>query len=167
MCAFQSIVAMLISHAQCLCMLQCDWFVDVTWVDSTGKVHTSTKGSEEAFALCGGLGLLGTITEFTLQLTPTSKTRFFTWYLKDDTNLADDVEKVLKVRIGVIWMSTSTLLSEMVVWLCCLQGWCCLSASTLQSSDCQDQQWTFVCLSEAARQQHCSCSCNAGGCCGA
>jgi FAD/FMN-containing dehydrogenase len=67
-------------------------------VDAQGEVHTSAKGSKEAHALCGGLGLLGTLTEFTLQLTETSKTHFFTWYLKDDANLADDIETLLKVR---------------------------------------------------------------------
>ncbi|WIA11663.1 hypothetical protein OEZ85_011764 [Tetradesmus obliquus] len=83
----------------------CDWFVDVTWVDARGEVHTSAKGSEEAHALCGGLGLLGTLTEFTLQLTETSKTHFFTAYLKDDDNLADDIEKLLKItpHIVVMW----------------------------------------------------------------
>jgi FAD/FMN-containing dehydrogenase len=79
------------------CALQCDWFVDVKWVDAQGEVHNSAKGSEEAFALCGGLGLLGTITELTLQLTQHSNTHFSTWYLKPDDNLADDVEAMLKV----------------------------------------------------------------------
>lgn len=76
---------------------QCDWFVDVTWVDARGEVHVSPKGSEEAIALCGGLGLFGTITELTLQLTEYTNTHFFTWYLKDDTNIAEDVEKMLQV----------------------------------------------------------------------
>lgn len=82
-----------------LCCLQCDWFVDVTWVDARGEVHTSAKGSKDAIALCGGLGLFGTITELTLQLTETTNTHFSTWYLKDDTNLAEDVEKMLKVGL--------------------------------------------------------------------
>jgi len=70
----------------------------VTWVDARGDVHVSSKGSEEAIALCGGLGLFGTITELTLQLTEHTNTHFFTWYLKDDTNIAEDVEKMLAVR---------------------------------------------------------------------
>lgn len=77
--------------------MQCDWFVDVTWVDARGDIHVSKKGSEEAVALCGGLGLMGTITEITLQMNEWTNSRFFTWYLKDDTNLAEDVEKMLKV----------------------------------------------------------------------
>jgi FAD/FMN-containing dehydrogenase len=80
-----------------LFLLQCDWFVDVTWVDASGTVRTSAKGSEEARALCGGLGLLGTITEFTLQMTETTNTWFSTWYLKDDTNMAEDIDKMLQV----------------------------------------------------------------------
>jgi FAD/FMN-containing dehydrogenase len=86
--------------------VQCDWFVDVTWVDAQGEVHTSPKGSEEAFALCGGLGLLGTITELTLQMTPTTNTHFSTWYLKPDDNLADDVEAMLKVGDGAALVDT-------------------------------------------------------------
>jgi len=77
---------------------QCDWFIDVTWVCANGTVHVSKRGSPEAEALCGGLGLLGVISEFNLQLTPTSNTRFSTWYLRDDANLAADVEEMLKVR---------------------------------------------------------------------
>lgn len=49
--------------------------------------------------MCGGLGLFGTITELTLQLTEHTNTHFSTWYLKDDTNLADDVEKMLQVSL--------------------------------------------------------------------
>jgi len=59
--------------------VQCDWFVDVTWVDAAGTIHTSVRGSAEAEALCGGLGLLGTLTEFTLQMTETTNTWFSTW----------------------------------------------------------------------------------------
>jgi len=80
-----------------LLSVQCDWFIDVTWVTANGTVKVSKKGSEEAVALCGGIGLLGAITEFNLQLTPTSNTKFSTWYLRDDTNLAADVAEMLKV----------------------------------------------------------------------
>ena len=73
----------------------------MTWVDARGEVHVSSKGSEEAIALCGGLGLFGTITELTLQLTESSNTHFFTWYLKDDTNIAEDVEKMLQVGADI------------------------------------------------------------------
>jgi len=51
----------------------------VTWVDAAGTIRTSAKGSAEAEALCGGLGLLGTLTEFTLQMTETTNTWFSTW----------------------------------------------------------------------------------------
>ncbi len=51
----------------------------MTWVDATGKVHKSYKGSPEATALCGGLGLFGAITEFTLQMVPYSTTQLSTW----------------------------------------------------------------------------------------
>jgi hypothetical protein len=86
-----------ITFAMLLLSVQCDWFIDVTWVTANGTVKVSKKGSEEAVALCGGIGLLGAITEFNLQLTPTSNTKFSTWYLRDDTNLAADVAEMLKV----------------------------------------------------------------------
>lgn len=77
--------------------MQCDWFVDVTWVDANGDIHTAAKGSQEAQALCGGIGLLGVLAEFRLQMTPTANSWFKTWYLKDDTNLAADIEAMLAV----------------------------------------------------------------------
>lgn len=78
---------------------QCDWIVDLTWVDATGAVHVSKKGSLEANAHCGGLGLLGSITEFTLQMTPLSTTLLSTWYLHEDTDLAADIDKMLAVGL--------------------------------------------------------------------
>lgn len=83
----------------------CDWVKDVTWVDSSGAIHTSAKGSPEAKGLCGGLGLLGSITEFTLEMTPTSNTRLSTWYLKEDTDIAGDIAKMLKItpHLVVMW----------------------------------------------------------------
>jgi FAD/FMN-containing dehydrogenase len=90
--------------------------VDVTWVDAKGEVHVSSKGSEEAAAMCGGLGLLGTITEFTLQLTEHSNTHFFTWYLKDDTNIAEDVERMLKVGLGLVGWVVAAAVGRVRAW---------------------------------------------------
>eukprot|EP00878_Enallax_costatus_P040751 GHUV01047115.1.p1 GENE.GHUV01047115.1~~GHUV01047115.1.p1 ORF type:complete len:139 (-),score=18.22 GHUV01047115.1:740-1156(-) len=84
------------------CHVQCDWFVEVTWVDANGDIHTSVKGTEDAKALCGGIGLLGVIAEITLQMKPTTNSWFKTWYLKDDAHLAEDIEAMLKV--GVVYM---------------------------------------------------------------
>jgi hypothetical protein len=42
---------------------------------------------------------MGTITEITLQMNDWTNSHFSTWYLRDDTNLADDVEKMLKVGV--------------------------------------------------------------------
>eukprot|EP00878_Enallax_costatus_P025086 GHUV01026807.1.p1 GENE.GHUV01026807.1~~GHUV01026807.1.p1 ORF type:complete len:612 (+),score=124.44 GHUV01026807.1:250-2085(+) len=75
----------------------CDWFVEVTWVDANGDIHTSVKGTEDAKALCGGIGLLGVIAEITLQMKPTTNSWFKTWYLKDDAHLAEDIEAMLKI----------------------------------------------------------------------
>lgn len=52
---------------------------DVTWVDAEGTIHVSEKGSPEATALCGSIGLLGAITELTLEMVPYSTTKLSTW----------------------------------------------------------------------------------------
>ncbi|KAI8472152.1 MAG: hypothetical protein J3K34DRAFT_415296 [Monoraphidium minutum] len=82
----------------------CDWVKDFTWIDATGKVHVSAKGSPEFNAQCGGIGLLGSITEFNLEMTPTSNTLLSTWYLKPDTNLAEDIEKMLNITPHLVLM---------------------------------------------------------------
>jgi hypothetical protein len=74
--------------------------VSVTWVDASGAIHVSKKGSEEVRGLCGGIGLFGVITEIKMQMTKQSNTHVSTWYVKDDDNIADDVEKMLKVGGG-------------------------------------------------------------------
>lgn len=76
---------------------QCDWLVDVTWVDANGTVHTSAQGSDEMRGLCGDIGVFGVIAELTLQMTPTSNTYFNSWHLKDNANLAADIDKMLAV----------------------------------------------------------------------
>lgn len=70
----------------------------MTWVDAAGTIYTSPKGSPEARALCGGIGLLGIVARFALQLTPASNTRVTTLKLQDDDNIAADVERLLNVR---------------------------------------------------------------------
>jgi len=59
--------------------MMCDWVLEVTWVDAAGEIHRSAKGSPEAIALCGGLGLFGAITEFKIQMVPYSITQLSTW----------------------------------------------------------------------------------------
>lgn len=76
---------------------QCDYLIDITWVDANGTVHISDRRSDEGRAICGGIGLLGVITELTLQLTPSTNTRLSTWLKVRDGNLVEDVEKLLKV----------------------------------------------------------------------
>jgi hypothetical protein len=43
------------------------------------------------------MGLIGLITELELQLTPPTHTKLITRYLSPDTNLVQDIEKMLKV----------------------------------------------------------------------
>ena len=77
---------------------------DVTWVDAAGNVHVSQHGSPEFTGLCGGIGLFGAVTEFTLNMTPYSVTRMFTWYVKDDDDLINDVDKMLALTPHLIVM---------------------------------------------------------------
>ena len=46
----------------------------LTWVNGWGEIVVSDAGSPEVAALVGGLGLLGVVTEVTLQLQPLSFT---------------------------------------------------------------------------------------------
>jgi hypothetical protein len=41
---------------------------DITWVDGTGAVHVSKRHSDVGHGLCSGLGLMGVMTELTVQL---------------------------------------------------------------------------------------------------
>ena len=79
--------------------------VDFTWVDAKGKVHVSSRNSPEGRAHSGGMGLLGVITEFRLQLTPPSLTKLDTWYMKPDADLTGDIAKMLKQapHILIFW----------------------------------------------------------------
>ena len=74
-----------------------DAVIDITFVDSDGGVHTVTRGSLQGRAIVGGLGLLGVVTELTLQLTPETHTRLETQPLLPDTNFAADVLAHVKV----------------------------------------------------------------------
>lgn len=79
---------------------QCDWLVDVTWVDANGTVHTSAQGSDEMRGLCGGIGVFGVVAELTLQMTPTSNTLVTTLPNQDDGDLVGDINKMLAVGRG-------------------------------------------------------------------
>jgi L-gulonolactone oxidase len=79
--------------------------VDVTWVDARGRVVTSDRASPEARAIVGGLGLLGVVTEMTLQLGPPSHTRFESVWKRDDDAIVEDILGFLKEtpRMLVVW----------------------------------------------------------------
>jgi FAD/FMN-containing dehydrogenase len=75
----------------------CDTLISVTWVNALGEVTTSPRDSQEVRLLCGGLGLIGVVTEMKIQMTPPSHTKLITRYLSKDDNLVEEVEKMLKV----------------------------------------------------------------------
>ena len=72
----------------------------VKWVNGKGEIIVSDSateaGAEEVKALVGGLGLLGIVTEFTLQLEPPSRTVVETRNNLDDTHIVADVSKMLE-----------------------------------------------------------------------
>lgn len=75
----------------------CDTLISLTWVDHQGNIRKSARHDKEGKMFCGGMGLIGLITELEVQLTPPTHTKLITRYLSNDTNLVDDIEKMLKV----------------------------------------------------------------------
>lgn len=75
----------------------CSVVTRVTWVDGNATVH-DTPASDPVFnGICGGIGLLGVITEIELQLAPASNTLLQSQLLKPDANLAADIDELVKV----------------------------------------------------------------------
>jgi hypothetical protein len=82
--------------------LQADTVLDVTFVDGKGKVVTLNRTHPDFKALNGGLGLLGVMTEMTIQMTPPTNTQLITWYNVNDNNIITDIPKMLKVGVGKV-----------------------------------------------------------------
>ncbi|PTQ26372.1 hypothetical protein MARPO_2307s0001, partial [Marchantia polymorpha] len=76
-----------------------DILTGVKWVDSTGAIiHSDVAtetGLEQIRALIGGLGLLGIMTELTLQLLPAGSLAQVETWVRDDANLAADIRSQL------------------------------------------------------------------------
>jgi len=72
----------------------------VKWVDASGKIIESEmqteQGAREVRALVGGLGLLGIVTEFTLQLQPNSRTIVEVRKNLEDTHMVGELKKLLE-----------------------------------------------------------------------
>lgn len=79
--------------------------LNFTWVNSQGEVITSQRDSPEGRAVVGGLGLVGIVTEMSLQLAPASHTRFDTVWKRPDTNIAQEILDLLKEtpHMLVVW----------------------------------------------------------------
>lgn len=82
----------------------------VKWVNGKGDIIVSDSATEvgalEVNALVGGLGLLGIVTEITLQLQPPSRTVVETRDNLDDTHIVSDLKRMLKEEtphIMVVW----------------------------------------------------------------
>lgn len=65
------------------------------WVNANGEVILSEVLSDEVRALVGGLGLLGIVTEITLQLQPNSQTIVEVRKGLNDTTMVTDLKKLL------------------------------------------------------------------------
>lgn len=76
-----------------------DLVTKLTWVNGRGEIVVSdtatSQGATEVAALVGGLGLLGVLTEVTLQLEPLSFTVVETRANLDDTNMVSELMSLL------------------------------------------------------------------------
>jgi hypothetical protein len=68
-----------------------DLVAKLTWVNGRGEIVVSKAGSPEVAALVGGLGLLGVLTEVTLQLHPRSYTVVESRNNLDDNNMVAEL----------------------------------------------------------------------------
>lgn len=95
----------------------CDTLISVTWVNVDGEIKKSLRQSPEAKLFCGGLGIIGIITEIELQMTPTTHTKLITRYLSSDADLFNDIAKMLKVspHILVFWRPDMKLYSAYIL----------------------------------------------------
>lgn len=71
--------------------------MSVTFVDGRGRVVTLPRSHPDFKAVPGSMGLMGVVTEMTLQLTPPTNTQLITWRQRSDKQLMKDIEKMLKV----------------------------------------------------------------------
>lgn len=77
-----------------------DMVAEIVWVDASGEKHVATPESPEWNAMFSGMGLVGVMTEFVLQLKPYSHTHFKSIKEMPDDNMMDVVEKMLEeVRV--------------------------------------------------------------------
>jgi hypothetical protein len=76
----------------------CDIVLQITWVDGSGTIRRSPRDSEAGRAICGGLGLMGIITELQMQLLPfPSKVLAISKTALSDAALTTDINKWLRV----------------------------------------------------------------------
>jgi hypothetical protein len=84
---------------------QSDIMTEFKWVNAKGEVLTSARDSPEGRAVVGSIGLLGVVTEVTLQLAPLSNTRFDTVWKRGDGSIAADIVSMLREtpHMLVVW----------------------------------------------------------------
>jgi len=82
-----------------------DTVLAVKLIDGMGNVKVIKKTDPDFKLINGGLGLIGIITEITLQMTPPSNTQLITLEKRSDTNLATDIPKMLEIgkHILIFW----------------------------------------------------------------
>lgn len=95
----------------------CDVLISVTWVNAQGEINKSPRNSPEAKLFCGGVGIIGIITEIELQMTPTTHTKLITRYVSSDADLFNDIAKMLKFspHILIFWRPDMKLYSAYIL----------------------------------------------------
>eukprot|EP00878_Enallax_costatus_P000622 GHUV01000724.1.p1 GENE.GHUV01000724.1~~GHUV01000724.1.p1 ORF type:complete len:626 (+),score=75.62 GHUV01000724.1:267-2144(+) len=73
-----------------------DTLLEITWVDGTGKVHTSKPGDAEFRGMLGSVGVYGIITEFLIQMTPPKAIQLIT-VRKSDKDMFKTIKELLKI----------------------------------------------------------------------
>jgi hypothetical protein len=85
-----------------LCWLQADIVSTITFVDGAGTIRRVARNSRVGRGLAGGLGMLGVITEVTLQLTPgLGKMRSWSTGPRSDANIAQELLQMWVSAAGI------------------------------------------------------------------
>jgi FAD/FMN-containing dehydrogenase len=96
---------------------QADIVRGITFVDGTGNVTRVSRNSHVGRGLVGGVGMLGVITEITVQLRPgIGKTKIWGTGVKSDANFAQDLLQ-LWVSFVLSYCQQSSVLNSQAAFM--------------------------------------------------